>query len=917
MTLTEILVVKLGTRLGKILLKSYLRDPAEAIGEDLLDVAKGRIESYVDRREAKRQFERIGERIAEQLEPLFVHEFQRDQVSVEAVISQLSEALDGRISAEFFLERDLDSAKLQAELKRLHPLPGGQFSSAEEELYDHALREIVRYVVEIAAKLPRFEVTQAKESLQRLSRLEDVVGETAKDVKHIKDWVSLQETDQENRQYEIEYRLAIIRNLDYLELFGADLTPESRRQALSVAYISLNLDMTSAQAEAGPTPAETALAALSGKSNLLLIRGEAGSGKSTLFRWAAIEAARGAGESISPRSYQNPGLPPGGLLGDELSESIGQPQWRQSVPFLLRLRDCKDGRLPPPEDFPALMAKEIGNPPAAWVRAVLRGGRGLLLFDGIDEVPILHRETVKQEIRAIVGAYPKNLFLVSTRPAAVPEDWLRDVGFPEARVNPMSEVDRSRFVDKWHEAVGLELARMGRPTEDLPGLAQELKRQLPENPEIARLATNPLLCAMICALHKDRGQQLPDSQSELCEALCQVLLQRRELESGLNLEEFPESYRRLTYPQKKAIAEEIATYMILNYESSLPLGQAIEKVADSLKALAGQATENAPIICRELVERSGILREVKPGHIDFIHNAFKEYLAGNRFAIAGHAGLLAERALDPTWRQVVRFAVATQRKGFADEVIQKLLSVKFAFAKERRARQIMALQCRAAALFVSPAVEAKLDGIVQAIFPPKSMEDAEALADLGDVAVPFLVNRPELKPVEAAACVRALRLIGTQSSHLLLEGYFEDTRSEVVGELAQAVNPLVLKGVQEMLLAGEDLTDGILSQIIDLSPLAALTTLQRLDLTGTPVTDVSSLSGLSNLQRLSLSGTLVSDVSALSGLSNLQWLNLSGTRVSNVSALSGLSNLQWLDLSGTAVSDVSALSRLKKLEITR
>ena len=59
MTLTEILVVKLGTRLGKVLLKSYLRDPAEAIGDDLLEVAKGRIESSLDRKEAKRQFERI------------------------------------------------------------------------------------------------------------------------------------------------------------------------------------------------------------------------------------------------------------------------------------------------------------------------------------------------------------------------------------------------------------------------------------------------------------------------------------------------------------------------------------------------------------------------------------------------------------------------------------------------------------------------------------------------------------------------------------------------------------------------------------------------------------------------------------------------------------------------------------------
>ena len=50
MTLTEILVVKLGARLGKILLKSYLRDPAEAIqlGERARTLSKGADPSVLD-----------------------------------------------------------------------------------------------------------------------------------------------------------------------------------------------------------------------------------------------------------------------------------------------------------------------------------------------------------------------------------------------------------------------------------------------------------------------------------------------------------------------------------------------------------------------------------------------------------------------------------------------------------------------------------------------------------------------------------------------------------------------------------------------------------------------------------------------------------------------------------------------------
>src|SRR4051794_1275474 len=261
MTLTETVLIKLGTRLSKMLLKRYLGDPAESIGADLIDVAKGKIESYMDRQEAKRQFERIGERIASQLLPFFESETLPQEVSVEAVVDQLAGALEGNISAEFFLARDLDPGKLIAELRRAHPLPKAQFSEAEEELYDRALAEAVRYVVEIAAKLPRFEVTQVKESLQRLARMEDIVGETAKSVKNIERWVASQESDAASRQYEVDYRLAVSRNLDYLELFGADLMPESRRQSLSVAYVSLTLESasTSGSEEAEPSPVEAVL----------------------------------------------------------------------------------------------------------------------------------------------------------------------------------------------------------------------------------------------------------------------------------------------------------------------------------------------------------------------------------------------------------------------------------------------------------------------------------------------------------------------------------------------------------------------------------------------------------------------------------------------------------------------------------
>ena len=99
----------------------------------------------------------------------------------------------------------------------------------------------------------------------------------------------------------------------------------------------------------------------------------------------------------------------------------------------------------------------------------------------------------------------------------------------------------------------------------------------------------------------------------------------------------------------------------------------------------------------------------------------------------------------------------------------------------------------------------------------------------------------------------------------------------------------------------------------NLSPLAGLTNLQDLGLTGTQVSDVTPLAGLTNLQHLVLTGTQVSDVAPLAGLTNLRDLSLRDTQVSDVTPLAGLTNLQDLGLGSTQVSDVTPLAGLTNL----
>lgn len=104
------------------------------------------------------------------------------------------------------------------------------------------------------------------------------------------------------------------------------------------------------------------------------------------------------------------------------------------------------------------------------------------------------------------------------------------------------------------------------------------------------------------------------------------------------------------------------------------------------------------------------------------------------------------------------------------------------------------------------------------------------------------------------------------------------------------------------------------NQVSDISPLANLKLLDRLDLANTLVNDISVLAGLTKLTELQLDGSKVSDISPLANHPSLQRLTLNRTAVKDVSALRSVKTLKHLNVSGAAVSDPETLAR-RGLEI--
>lgn len=786
------------------------------------------------------------------------------------LLAEVAVTLCAELPVDWFDQNPLNAANLELALRAASTQTQQQKNS---DLYNKLLSATLRLICAAASGMPSFERTAEAGSVQRLASSMPEIAQSITIALQIESHAVGDGSSEARR--EADYRHEIVQSLDYVELFGADLPPESRRHALSVAYVSLSLEQ---QGRDGPEsrllPTEDLLATLGPSATRLLVRGEAGSGKSTLFRWIAIQAAQLSSQRVYPTFQRG------------IDSSHGTSSWQSRIPILVRLRDCKHGRLPDPDGFPALAAQLFQHHPAGWFSGVLKASRGLVLLDGVDEVPTDAREDIRRQLEKLLASYRGNYFVLSTRPEAVPPRWLNELGFREARLNPMTARDREQFIVKWHKAIAEELAKQGRNGGHLRETAALLKEKLNDSPPIARLATNPLLCAMICALHNERRHILPESQSELCEALCQMLLHRREIESGLALQEFAEEYRSLAYEDKRAIVENIAFYMVQNGESSIGLATAERKVADGVQRQPRHAGADPAVICRALIERSGLLREPRPGHVDFIHNTFKEYLASNRFVSDEHIGQLAARADDASWQPVIFFSAATRRHGFATRLIERILqsngssalgspSNDSELAKDgHRRRVLIALRCRAVALDLEPALNAQLDTLRAALFPPRSLADAEVLAMGGDTLVPYLQRRPEYSVQEKIICLRALRLIGTSRAMRAMREYLNDRAEAVVEELAQALDPLEIPSVQDMLRSHRRLPETIARQVTDLTHVDAIADLTELDLRGTRVHDLLPLTKLRKLRSLSVDGSHIGDISPIDHCESLNALTL-------------------------------------------
>ncbi|WP_405743657.1 NACHT domain-containing protein [Streptomyces sp. NBC_01525] len=547
-----------------------------------------------------------------------------------------------------------------------------------------------------------------------------------------------------------DYLRYIARKHSRLTIYGIDLTNSPDRWPLDAAYLSLRAaprhhtdpggltHLDGLGAEPAPPPLEPADRALAHLDRVLL-RGVAGSGKSTLVQWLAVGCTREPAETPLPHLYGR-------------------------IPFVLPLRTLhRADALPAPDRFLSTVGCPLaGSQPPGWAERVLTAGRGLLLVDGLDEIPEADRRRTLDWLRDLLDAFPDspNLWMVTTRPSAVREDWLAAENFTEQTLAPMGREEVAAFIARWHAA-----ARPDAPDPDvLDAYETSLLTAVRTKQDLARLATNPLMCGLLCALHRDRRGYLPTGRKELYDAALTMLLARRDRERDMR---GPDGIELSDEPQIQLL-QRLAYWLIRNGRTELDRTHAEHLIAQALPAVPVAAAQgDAPQIFRHLLLRSGLLREPTPGSVDFIHRTFQDYLGAKAAIEEGDFGLLVRHADDSQWEDVIRMAVAHARPRERGALLTEL--VAYGDSTEDKTTRIrvhlLALACLEHATELRPEVREAVEERAGAILPPRTSEESLLLAGVGPFVVELLPGPEDgLTEDEARQVVTTAAKIGTEGA---------------------------------------------------------------------------------------------------------------------------------------------------------
>ena len=484
------------------------------------------------------------------------------------------------------------------------------------------------------------------------------------------------------------YLARLLQQADQLPLFAGD--NNGAPILLSSMYTALLTQRSAGElprrqpSVGGPAtyqPHLSALDMLDAERHLVLLGGP-GSGKSSFVNFVALAMAGELLGAARPNlAALTAPLPP---EDDTPSDKPNPPQqWHHGplLPVLVVLRDLASQLPPPgqPVDAPTVWAYITQQLKAAALegyaphlqQTLLQHG-GLILFDGLDEVPdaLQRRAQIKQAVQAFAATFQRCRILVTSRTYAYQrQDWTLD-GFVPVQLQPLTLGQMRAFVQAWYAHMG----DLGRLTPSAAqNRCQDLLHQISRNPRLRELADRPLLLTLIAQLQTKTGGKLPDKREALYDKAVETLLDtwegtkpRQAVDGSRSAEP---SLAEWLCATPDAIRQQLNRLAFDAHRDQQALTGTADIPQDTLIAALRRASSNPDARLLRLEEylrdRAGLLAAHGVGLYQFPHRSFQEYLAACHLTDDTFPETLADLARNDAnrWREVALLAGAKAAHG--------------------------------------------------------------------------------------------------------------------------------------------------------------------------------------------------------------------------------------------------------------
>jgi hypothetical protein len=873
---------------SKILLQQYVG--VDIVADVLANITERGIDNRSNTGDKKVEYLEIlksAKNIANKLQPIF-QEARLEDNEKEALLEELTITLQKtKIDIEQLFDLDLRSELLDKLLREIRTQEIKQLSTHTSDVYYRLLKEMAEEFINAAIKFPDYEITrdrrmindhtEMKNDLQRISQ-HNTEGHN-KTYDGVQQLLHLQKlADEKISTFEKDYLNSILYKLNKISTFDTEFLEEfSTNQILDKIYIRPRLirkEHTESSKEQRKNNNEKeqkieTIEKVLERECRIVFEGNAGIGKTTLLHWLTITIAK-----------------------HQFKGSLSS--WNNKIPFYISLRTVNGLEFPTPEKYIAQIDPDLEHlQPSNWVEQQLKSGRAVLLIDGLDELADEYRIKVLDRIESLIYKYPDTRYIITSRPLVIDQKgrakwskWLEKTQFIEFDILQMERTDVEAFIEQWYQIIS------SKEQVDKHAFAEHLKKLLWQRNDLYHLATTPLLCSMICALHYELKHQLPTGRLQLYDECIELMLKLRD------------DVVTLSSAQKRSLLQVLAFRMQRNGESELDRKLVEHMFANELPRL-GLSSQEAKTVVDYFVQKSGLLCEPVLGKIEFIHRTFQDFFVAKEIVEEQEFKFLLQQAHDQFWRNTFPLVAGSMKDYPADltYLLEQLIH-----ADRPIEHRTIALACLETAKNIDDDLTKRIFEAVKELFPPYQYKDQQTLAAVGEAVIPYLVC--DLQPNIAAmiVCINVLAQIGGDEALTALETYADIEDKDVQFAIDRAWSYFEPQLYAEKLLQQRERIQ--LREAYLLPYLKYLPNLNMLTLNGSDISDISDLRDLMGLQALSLNVTQINNLDILKDLKGLLVLYINGGDIQDISFLGYLDELKCLYLRTLYVHDIGFLSDL-------